>query len=62
MKSCQKASFLMSKQLDTQLSTLEKFSLKVHLMMCKNCGRCNEQLRFLHTSCNQRYVEPDDHR
>lgn len=60
MKSCKSASFLMSKQLDTPLTTREKLALKVHLMMCRNCSRCNEQLQFLHSTCNLRYAEPDE--
>jgi len=55
MKSCKKASFLMSKQLDAPLSLTEKLSLSVHIAMCKNCSRCNQQLKQIQNTCRQRH-------
>lgn len=61
MKSCKKASFLMSKQLDTPLSLTEKLSLNVHIVMCKNCSRCNQQFKQVQNTCRRRfYIEVDD--
>ncbi len=48
MKSCKKATYLMSKQQDTQLNLIEKLSLKLHITLCKNCKACNQQLSTLH--------------
>jgi len=57
MKSCKKATYLMSKQLDAQLGFSEKLSLKIHLMMCGNCHRCNKQLQTVHHLCAQRSTD-----
>ena len=37
MISCEKASFLASKALDTRLSLRESMALKMHTMVCKYC-------------------------
>lgn len=37
MISCEKASFLASKSLDTRLSLKETMALKMHTMVCKYC-------------------------
>lgn len=55
MKSCVKASYLMSKQLDTPLRLTEKTMLKVHMAMCKNCRRCHTHLNAIHGWCHQRH-------
>ena len=59
MKACKKATYLISKQLDTQLTFSEKLSLKLHLMMCKNCKACDTQLSTLHTLYKNRFKEED---
>jgi predicted anti-sigma-YlaC factor YlaD len=54
MKSCKKASYLMSKKLDTDLALMDRLSLRMHLMMCSKCSRCNRQMGFLHETCRKR--------
>lgn len=60
MNSCKQASFFMSKKLDTSLSFIESISLKLHLMMCKNCAECNSQLQSIHTLCQKRHIDTSD--
>jgi hypothetical protein len=57
MKSCIQATYLMSKKLDTQLTLLEKMSLRMHLFMCGNCNLCNDQLTTIHDLCSQRITD-----
>lgn len=46
--SCEKATFLIEKQLHTSLSPLEKLQLRVHLSLCKYCTAYKVKAIFLH--------------
>lgn len=54
MQSCKRATELMSQQLDRELSGSEKFSLKMHLLMCRHCRKCDTQFKVLHQLANAR--------
>lgn len=45
--SCEKATFLIEKQLHTSLSPLEKLQLRVHLSLCKYCTAYKHKAVFL---------------
>jgi hypothetical protein len=47
MLSCREVSALLSDQLDRRLSLKERIGLRLHLAMCRACGRVEVQLRFL---------------
>lgn len=54
MQSCKRATELMSQQLDRELSGREKFSLRMHLLMCRHCRKCDVQFRVLHDLASAR--------
>ena len=43
MLDCQKATFLISKKLDTSIGLLQEGQLKLHLLYCKYCHRFEVQ-------------------
>lgn len=45
---CKRATELMSLRIDRPLTTLETASLRMHLLMCRYCRRCESQLQMLH--------------
>ena len=50
MLNCQQASQMISQSLDRQLTWRERFSLRLHLTMCKYCARFKQQLVTLRTA------------
>lgn len=44
---CEKATFLLTKRQSTKLSFHERFSLGVHLAICKYCRYVDKELNFL---------------
>lgn len=48
MLTCHQATQLMSSRLDRQVPFSSKVNLKFHLMMCKSCRQCDEQLDLIH--------------
>ncbi|GAA0787223.1 zf-HC2 domain-containing protein [Marinobacterium sediminicola] len=54
MQSCKRATELMSQQLDRELKMNEKLSLRMHLMMCRHCRKCDEQFKVLHQLASSR--------
>jgi len=52
MMNCKQASQLISRGLDENLSTRERFALKFHLFLCKYCSRFSQQLSALHVAIN----------
>jgi predicted anti-sigma-YlaC factor YlaD len=48
MKDCKAATKLMSKQLDTPLTSREHLALRFHLLLCGACRRCEKQFQLLH--------------
>jgi predicted anti-sigma-YlaC factor YlaD len=55
---CRDASRLQSATLDRQLSAVQRFGLKFHLLFCKWCRRYGKQIRFLHKASHQ-FGEPE---
>lgn len=53
MMSCKQATHLLSQQLDRQLSTSERMSLKFHLMMCTGCTNFRNNMGFLRRACER---------
>lgn len=53
--SCEKATFLIEKQLHTRLSSLERLQLRVHLSLCQYCTAYKHKALFLHKlmSCDE---------
>ncbi|GAB4183764.1 MAG: hypothetical protein Kow00108_21060 [Calditrichia bacterium] len=47
MDSCDRITLLVDKSLDEQLSTSERFRVKIHLMGCRFCRRYEKQVRFV---------------
>jgi len=45
---CKRATELMSLRIDRPLTALESASLRMHLLMCGYCRRCDSQLEMLH--------------
>ena len=50
---CRHASRLISQSLDRPLRGREKFSLRLHLLMCKWCRRYREQIRIIGSTIHQ---------
>lgn len=61
MLKCKDISQLVSRSLDSKLSLRERFGLKMHLFICKNCMRFSQQLQKLNVSIAnmQKSVEND---
>ncbi|MCB1936386.1 MAG: zf-HC2 domain-containing protein [Nitrosomonas sp. PRO4] len=47
MLNCKQASQLASRLMDEELPFWEKFSLKMHLFLCRSCSNFSRQLDFL---------------
>jgi len=52
MLSCKQTIELTSKNLDSTLLWHQRFSMKLHLMVCHNCRRYMKQLKFLQKVMN----------
>lgn len=60
--SCQKATFLIEKQLHTSLSPMERLQLRTHLSLCKYCTAYKYKAVFLDKLLSdQRTVEENRH-
>lgn len=61
MLSCKQASQLVSQSLDRQLTTRERFALKLHLLICKYCTRFSQQLTAMRVALlrNTQAIEND---
>jgi len=60
MFSCERTTELMSASLDTKLPIYERLALNLHLLMCKLCSCCWQQMLLLRTSmheCSERSEE-----
>ena len=51
--SCREAARLQSLALDYKLSLRQRLGLRLHLFLCKWCGRYGEQLRFLRRAARE---------
>lgn len=59
-RACRRATELLSQKLDRPLRLGERLSLRVHLMMCLNCRRCDEQLQLMRRVCLQKRESEQD--
>ena len=50
---CRDASRLQSEALDRFLTPLQRFGLRVHLVLCKWCRRYGKQIRFLRRAAHE---------
>lgn len=53
MLSCKDASRLQSQAQDRRLTLAERFSLRLHLLICDNCRRFARQLQLIRKACRQ---------
>lgn len=62
MIDCKRASQLISQSLDRRLTFLERFSLRIHTLVCDPCRRFAEQLRTLRDAFKRMYdgIENDN--
>ena len=62
MLSCKDASQIISQSLDRQLTTRERFALKLHLLICRYCKRFSQQIQAIRVALKQAInaVENDD--
>lgn len=51
MLSCQKATELMSMQVEEPLSTRQNLALNLHLTMCRGCRAFKKQVNMIHEAC-----------
>ncbi len=62
MFSCERATALISESMDGKLSMYQRFTLRMHLLMCKFCSRFWHQMLFLRNTmqrCSDRTEEVD---
>lgn len=57
--SCRQASRLVSESMDRRLSRWERFSLRIHLVICSYCRRVRRQLEWLRDATRTRLESPD---
>ncbi len=50
MIDCRDAHRLISERLDRELTLIERIQLRVHLGICRMCGRVNSQMDLLRTA------------
>lgn len=62
MLNCKQTTEVVSKRLDRELSWLERFNLKLHLIICKHCRNYAKHLSFLHAFSNKadQHIEQRD--
>ncbi len=62
MLNCKKASQLISQSLNKSLSWNERLSLKLHLLICKNCDQIRQQFQTLHVAIKRigKNIEDDE--
>ena len=47
MLKCKQVTEMASKSLDTSIPWLQRFEMKLHLMMCKSCNLYVKQIKFI---------------
>ena len=47
MMSCEESTKLISESIDRKLPLMKRLGLKIHIMMCRFCGRYAVQLNFI---------------
>lgn len=61
MMKCREVSLLLSAAQDRPLSLLESASLRLHLMMCKNCTHFARQLKIIRLGAKKIAKDLNDH-
>lgn len=56
MRNCREITELVSKDLDKEISLIERLSIAFHVMMCSQCRNFKHQTRFMRKAA-QRYTE-----
>jgi hypothetical protein len=59
MLSCKEISVLLSAAQERQLGLAERWSIRLHLLICDGCRNFRRQLAFIRTAA-RRYVERGD--
>lgn len=60
MMSCKEATRLMSDEMDRDLPAGERFSLRLHTLICVGCRNYRQQLSFLRLACRQEAPPADE--
>lgn len=53
MLSCKRAAELLSQEQDRRLGALERFGLRLHLLLCAACANYRRQLLVLRSACRR---------
>lgn len=53
MKNCKDICALLSESMDRPLGWRERFSIKLHFMLCRNCTRFLQHLQFLRKTASR---------
>jgi hypothetical protein len=56
MLNCKQASELLSQALDRNITLREKFSLRLHLLICGGCNNFSKQIQVMREACRS-YLE-----
>jgi len=59
MLSCDKATFLISKEQESEISVIEKIQLKLHLMACKFCKLYKKESSFISKNIDHMHQHSD---
>ena len=59
MMHCKEAVRLMSDEMDRALTGGERFSLRLHILLCTGCRHYRRQMSFLRQACQQEYFADD---
>jgi hypothetical protein len=57
---CRETTKLASRALDARLPLLDRIALRLHLAICKNCVRFNQQLKAMRHLIHSETGTPDD--
>ncbi|NOQ64558.1 MAG: hypothetical protein GQ582_08615 [Methyloprofundus sp.] len=58
MYQCKEITQFTSQEMDAKLPWLTRMEMKLHLLMCKNCQRYAQQLRFINKALVNLEVHP----
>jgi hypothetical protein len=60
MTTCRQTSELASRALDERLPFAERFAMRLHLAMCKNCARFSQQIHQMRQQFRSETAANDD--
>lgn len=58
--SCEKATYLIEKQLHDELGFIDKFQLKIHMSICKLCKASGDKSKFIDDIISSRIKNIED--